>query len=677
VPIICGVHSQKDQINLLGCERFAKDTNQKLVNFYSIDKWGKEKDPSIRKKSKGKSKVIHKSSEIDFDTQREIWKVHHGGTENFAGKLPLCIGMPVMLRNNDATELCITKGQEGFVVGWQSSTADHGKHVLDTLFVELQNPPKLVQIPSLPDNVVPIVKNTKTIQCVFPSDLKESIERQQVWVLPNFAMTAHAAQGKTRPYNVVHLNSCFSHMAYYSSLSRSATAAGTVIIQGFDNKMITRGCSGYLRQEFRELELLDDITRMRYEGSLPEHIKQDDVRSSMIKKFQQWKGTAYVPSKTDAALKWTNSDPLVSLDLVEDSPWHMVDKNSKNKSVSTVTSCIPAKGSISCSSKKHMIETGVYKQPVNMHFVPAKGSQAVTSQLKRKCQESCKEHISKKNKIAVDNMDNSVNSLIGPHWDSNNWSCAYDSLFVILYNIWAESPVIWTTRFQSIQNTYLLTLVEGFHMMHQDESISFENARDNVRAKLHAKYPTEFPTGQLGTSAVNLSMELLKPIGSVAYSQVVCLNCQHEGPKVNDKLNYVIHVDSSISDSTSNCMQQIGVRVRNKCPNCNLQLMQQIQYTTLPNLLVLEYSTSNIVTSHEIWVKVNDELKALHLRGIVYYGGYHFTSRFISECGTAWYHDGITTGGVLHRDRDIKSILDVDMRRCAGKDLIFAIYAPK
>jgi len=58
-----------------------------------------------------------------------------------------------------------------------------------------------------------------------------------------------------------------------------------------------------------------------------------------------------------------------------------------------------------------------------MHFIPAKGSQAVTSQFKRKCQESCKEHISKRNKIAVDNMDNSVNSLIGPHWDSNNWSC--------------------------------------------------------------------------------------------------------------------------------------------------------------------------------------------------------------------------------------------------------------
>jgi hypothetical protein len=43
--------------------------------------------------------------------------------------------MPVMIRNNDATELCITKGQEGFVVGWQDKKGPHGKRILDTLFV--------------------------------------------------------------------------------------------------------------------------------------------------------------------------------------------------------------------------------------------------------------------------------------------------------------------------------------------------------------------------------------------------------------------------------------------------------------------------------------------------------------------------------------------------------------
>jgi hypothetical protein len=62
--------------------------------------------------------------------------------------------MSIMIRNNDATELCITKRQAGFVVGWQSSRGPHGKGVLDTLFVKLDKPPWLVQIPGLPDNVL-------------------------------------------------------------------------------------------------------------------------------------------------------------------------------------------------------------------------------------------------------------------------------------------------------------------------------------------------------------------------------------------------------------------------------------------------------------------------------------------------------------------------------------------
>src|ERR1700734_1846177 len=99
-------------------------------------------------------------------------------------KTPSCIGMPVMIRNNDATELCITKGQEGFVTGWTSHNGVHGKEVLDTLFVKLDKPAKSVKIDGLFENVVPIVKSVKTVKCVFPSDLAEYVERSQVWVLP-------------------------------------------------------------------------------------------------------------------------------------------------------------------------------------------------------------------------------------------------------------------------------------------------------------------------------------------------------------------------------------------------------------------------------------------------------------------------------------------------------------
>jgi len=48
-------------------------------------------------------------------------------------------------------------------------------------------------------------------------------------------------------------------MSYYTCLSHSTTADGAIIMQGFDPSIITRGCSGYLRQEFREHEILNNI----------------------------------------------------------------------------------------------------------------------------------------------------------------------------------------------------------------------------------------------------------------------------------------------------------------------------------------------------------------------------------------------------------------------------------
>ncbi|KAF8227740.1 hypothetical protein L208DRAFT_1074166, partial [Tricholoma matsutake] len=81
-------------------------------------------------------------------------------------------------------------------------------------------------------------------------------------------MTDYTSQGKTRLFNVVDINSSRSHQSYYTALSRSASAAGTVILQGFDAKKITGGASGALHQEFGELELLDNITSLHYNRKL-------------------------------------------------------------------------------------------------------------------------------------------------------------------------------------------------------------------------------------------------------------------------------------------------------------------------------------------------------------------------------------------------------------------------
>jgi hypothetical protein len=67
-------------------------------------------------------------------------------------------------------ELCITKGQEGHVVGWQTAIGPQGQNTLDTLFVKLDKPAKTIQLEGLPENVVPLTKLSSSVMCVTPSD---------------------------------------------------------------------------------------------------------------------------------------------------------------------------------------------------------------------------------------------------------------------------------------------------------------------------------------------------------------------------------------------------------------------------------------------------------------------------------------------------------------------------
>ncbi|KAF8811674.1 hypothetical protein BYT27DRAFT_7088969 [Phlegmacium glaucopus] len=60
-------------------------------------------------------------------TFKSLFPAPHS-SEHFPGKLSLCLGMPIMIRNNDATELCITKGQEAYVVGWDAIQGPQGQN---------------------------------------------------------------------------------------------------------------------------------------------------------------------------------------------------------------------------------------------------------------------------------------------------------------------------------------------------------------------------------------------------------------------------------------------------------------------------------------------------------------------------------------------------------------------
>lgn len=69
--------------------------------------------------------------------------------------------------------------------------------------------------------------------------------------------------------------------------------------------------SGWLHSEFRDLEILNDITSMRYICKLPSQVI-GHRRYTLISHFRKWKGTRYIPYGIHSSLKWSIQDPIQS-----------------------------------------------------------------------------------------------------------------------------------------------------------------------------------------------------------------------------------------------------------------------------------------------------------------------------------------------------------------------------
>jgi hypothetical protein len=246
IPVIVGLNAYWDRLNHLGSDCFAADNGQTVTKFYSLDKGPKEYGGTYCSGYKGIGALdpLRTSDFIESSCQHLLWGLPHGATKNRTGTLSLCQGMPVMIKRIFATKCCVTNGAEATVVGWKHSNIAPEKSVLDVLSVKLTSPATPVQLEGLPESVVPIVRTSQNTTCILPTDQELKIIREQVEVVPNFAMTDYGSQGRTCPDNVVELKSCSSHNTYYTALSCSSTADGTVIVQGFNEKTITKGASG-------------------------------------------------------------------------------------------------------------------------------------------------------------------------------------------------------------------------------------------------------------------------------------------------------------------------------------------------------------------------------------------------------------------------------------------------
>ena len=645
VSIITALNSQKDVINELGTKRFAADNGKELVIFRSID----SASPRAVDKSKWKKCEQSALKNITPQLQRRLWESPPSCNSGMLpGTLALCPGMPVLLRSNDATELCITKGQEAVVLCWDESVGPSGQRVLDTLFVKLINTPRPIQLPDLPENVVPLVRTSNHITVLLEDDTLFSVLREQVVLLINFSMTDYSAQGKSRPWNIVDLTNCRDHRAFYVALSRATTAAGTVILQDFDEQKITKGMSGYLRQELRELEFLDQITQLRYENRLPREVT-GMYRRHLIRSFMLWRKEQDDPEYFHPSIRWDATlDPRIP-DKADYGEW------------------VP-------SGHKR----GKRKPSVKDVY----GDAAVDSQ----------HHSSKRRKVdcgpSQSTGNNPVNQQtpfpIGLDWDAENYSCAFDATFTVLFNTWDEDRAQWSQHLNLISPA--LELLGFCFELVQAGTFTFEQARDMVRRHMHRIRPEYFPYGQIGTSMDRVA-EVLAARSTYAMGNRVCRVCGYVDPEEHTMLDVflcAIPSDDLIRRYPTNVpidawFKEYLSKTRHRCPVCRLagshvRMDMITRITQKPSLLILSIEGGRFAYSPNLVFDYDGQMVVLKIRGIIYAGEAHFTCRFIDSVGRVWYHDGMTTRRACIIDGLLTEMDFETLAGTRGKTAVAVIY---
>jgi hypothetical protein len=458
-------------------------------------------------------------------------------------------------------------------------------------------------------------------------------------------MTDYSSQRKSRNPNVVHLNNCKDHRAYYVALSRGFTAEDTVIVQGFDPHKITGGImSGCLRQELRELELLDEITRLRVEGHLPPYVN-GTYRGQLIQSYRMWKGKAQEPSHFHPALRWNaNLDSEVA-DVAEYGAWHPT---------------VPDKSPIKAPKVSKRRAEDYIQSPAKRHDV----HQPPTS-------------------VVVDIQQSSPVGLV---WDNVNYSCGYDAFLTPLTCLWRDNPILWTEKLS--RSNQILGQWEMAMTQMQDRP---ELARDCAREILHFQDPQKFPRGPQGLVLDSLFMAVTdrKVYGSASS---FCNTCGYQAPgRIDTFSQYMnvgwvlaLHANNPAGPKLSQWFEHHFNKPTTHCPCCanTSKLRRQTTIHEVPLFMIVNSGFNNLRLDEELTFFSATGGTSLRLRGLIYHSPGavmgHFTSVLLDRHGSMWYHDGITTGRFCTANgliSDLQDVLSLQRGPMLGEVLCAALYA--
>jgi hypothetical protein len=190
------------------------------------------------------------------DLNERLLRIDSGKSNQRLGRIPLVIGMPVVISQNFDVPGGVVNGSQGILKKVRYYVDPDGRRHAISCVVECQDTEENV-VPGLPNHHVVALEDTTTIKIEHPYSYKAcTLHRTQLPVQPGFVMTAYKSQGKTLDAAVVNLVDCHGTESAYVMVSRVTSLQGLAIVCPFSKEKICCRTSEDLRNETARLEML-------------------------------------------------------------------------------------------------------------------------------------------------------------------------------------------------------------------------------------------------------------------------------------------------------------------------------------------------------------------------------------------------------------------------------------
>ena len=223
-------------------------------------------------------------------------------------------------------------------------------------------------------------------------------------------------------------------------------------------------------------------------------------------------------------------------------------------------------------------------------------------------------------------------------------------------------------------NPEMMLLANGFQNFLVG-NLSIEDARDRVRTRLHQLNSENFQWGTHGTCIAELANEMFRKVNGVEI-WYQCNQCQLQTKTFGDDHMCIINSTTALQNSSTSQVLKIYIN-QHQPPtfHTNCQARYDCGFVA-PKMLVFNIPKHRGIIDREICMKgINGENTILRLKGIIYYGNFHFISRIITNDGKIWLHDGMTSGRNSIMEGNMQNITHNYLTQCKGKVVALAIYA--